>query len=156
MAFTAKGSVFTEYLIDLLNRPVNLAAAGLRRVYYGDQEYIPEVPAVCVEPAVVRRDIDGVPLRTLNEITTTILIYCANVEGVEEAQRDADRVAEKVIDIINQDGLPSHMGGTNFGDLAVYGYVQTSEYGYSVKDNKLMRANRATVYAMNKTNMLEA
>jgi hypothetical protein len=156
MTFTAKGSELTTHLKSLLEDPANMAALGLRRVYYGDQQYIPEVPAVCVEPAVITRRMIGVPLRTENEIGISVLIYCANVEGVEDAQNDADIVAEGVIDLINQDGLPAHHGGTNFGGKVIYGFVQTSEYGYIVKDNKLMRANRITVFAMNRTNLLEA
>lgn len=156
MPFTAKGSALTTHLMGLLNDPVNKAALGLKRVYYGDQQYIPEVPAVCVEPAVVNRQMVGVPLRTDNEFGISVLVYCANVEGSEDAQHAADVVAEAVIDVLNADGLPAHHGGTNFGGLVIYGFVQSSEYGYIVKDNKLMRANRMVVYGMNRTNLLEA
>lgn len=153
MSNTAKGSLLTEYLIAKLRAADSLELA---RVYYGDQEQIPEVPAVCVEPAVVLRELDGVPLRTRNEFTVSVLIYSASIEGVEEAQERADQVTEQIIDFINSDGIQSQFGGTAFGGLVIYGYVNSSEYGYVVKDSKLMRANRATVYALSKTNLLEA
>lgn len=154
MPFIAKPSVLTDHLKALIE--ANAVALGIRRVYYGDQAYIPEVPAVCVEPAVVDRTMVGVPLRTDNEFRVSVLVYCANVEGVEDAQHDADTVAEAIVDLINADGVPAHHGGTNFGGLVIYGFVQSSEYGYVVKDNKLMRANRMIVYGMNRTNLLEA
>lgn len=154
MPFTAKPSILTDHLKVLIE--ANAVALGIRKVYYGDQAYIPEVPAVCVEPAAITRTMVGVPLRTDNEFNCSILVYCANIEGVEDAQHAADDVAENLVDVINGDGVPAQHGGTNFGGLVIYGFVQSSEYGYIVKDNKLMRANRMMVYAMNRTNLLEA
>lgn len=152
--FTAKPSVLTDYLLTLTR--ARQEELGLRRVYYGDQTYLPEVPALCIEPAVLVREMAGVPLRTLNQFNVSLLLYAANIEGVEDAQHSADTFAEAIVDVINQDGLPTHQGGTNFNGLVIYGYVQSSEYGYVVKDNKLMRANRMIVFAQNKTNLLEA
>jgi hypothetical protein len=141
-------------LIDGLLKP-NANDLGIVRVYYGDQEYIPEIPAVCVEPANVERALIATSMQTDNEFLVSVLVYCANVEGVEDAQHDADEVAEAVARKINGDGTAGG-SGTRFGGLVIYGYVQTSQYGYVVKANKLMRANRMLVYARSRTRLLEA
>jgi len=154
MPETMVGSVLTDYLIDLLRANAN--DLGIVRVYYGDQENIPEVPAVCVEPSSVNRELVGTAMRTNNMFLISILVYCANVEGVEDAQHDSDVVAEAVMKKINEDGTAQQPLGSRFGGLVIYGYVQTSEYGYIVKLNKLMRANRMLVFAHSKTNLLEA
>jgi hypothetical protein len=148
------GSVLTDYLVELLNAHKN--DLGIKRVYYGDQEHIPELPAVCVEPSTVQRELVGTAMRTNNLFLISILVYCANVEGVEDAQHDADQFAEAVMRAINNDGTAQQPLGTRFGGHVIYGYVQTSEYGYIVKLNKLMRANRMLVFAHSKTNLLEA
>jgi hypothetical protein len=155
--YTAKPSLLTEYLINLAK--TKASELGLVAVYYCDQEYIPEVPALCIEPAQVVRELDGAPMRTTNEFLVSALMYCANVEGVENAQHDADLMAEAVADMFNQDGVApgaASPDGTRFGGLVIYGYVQSSEYGYVVKSSKLMRANRMLIYAKSRTNLLEA
>lgn len=154
MPETMVGSVLTDYLISLLE--ANKNDLGIAKVYYGDQENIPEVPAVCVEPSTVQRDLVGTAMRTNNQFLISILVYCANVEGVEGAQHDADQFAEAVMHTINADGTAQQPLGSRFGGNVIYGYVQTSEYGYIVKLNKLMRANRMIVFAQSKTNLLEA
>lgn len=153
MAPTAKPSVLSEYLISLVN--TNKTALGVRRVYYCDQEYIPEQPSVCVEPARVVRELSGAPFRTNNEFAISVLVYGADVQGVEDAQRATDLVGESIVEVINAQGLPATQGGTSFGGLVIYGYVQQSDYGYVVKKDKLLRANRLMVYALSKTNLLE-
>lgn len=153
---TAKPSVLTEHLISLAEG--HKESLGLKGIFYGDQKYIPEVPALCIEPATVIRELSGTAMRTRNEFAVSMLMYAADVEGSEDAQRQADTFAEAWVDVVNQDGIDSHQpgSGTAFNGLVIYGYVQSSEYGYAVKDNKLMRANRMIVYAMSKTNLLEA
>jgi hypothetical protein len=151
---SALGSMYTEHLIDLLiSKQQEL---GIEDVYFGDQTSIPRVPAVCVEPASVSRTMIGVPMRTDNEIIISIVIYMADVQGIEYAQHKADLKSEEIIAVVNRDGAPEPSGGTRFGGICLYGFVRDSEYGYIVKDGKLLRANRLMVYATSRTNHLEA
>lgn len=151
--FTAKAGKLSKYLKKVLSD--NAQSLGLRAVYYADQSNIPYSPVVCVEPARVHREMFGAPLRTNNEFLISVLVYAANVEGVREAQEDADAVSERVEDFINHDGLTTHRGGTQFGGNVMYGYVQDSQFGYVQKPGKLFRANRLLVYAFSRTNHLE-
>lgn len=154
MPMSAKGSLLTERLISLLTD--NAAELGLEAIYYGDQEYVPKVPAACVEPAQVSRQLQEVTLRTDNTFTISVILYYADIQGTQDAQRGADMFAEKIIDVINTDGITERWGGTQFGGLVLYGYVSDTEYGYIVKQNKLLRANRLLVTGKSLTNLLEA
>jgi hypothetical protein len=153
MPFTVKPSVLAQYFIDFFDTRRN--TYGLKDVFYGDQEYIPESPTVCVEPVVLTRELVGVPHRMDNDFGVGVLCYAADPMGNQAAQRDADSLAESIAHDIDIDGLPDSSGGTRFGGLVVHGFVSEYRYGYVVKRNKLMRANRLIVSAMNKTNRIQ-
>lgn len=155
MAQTAKPSLLTQYLIGLAKD--NADVLGLADVFYGDQEYVPKVPSLCIEPATVERELNGTSMRTQNKFVVACYFYFADMQsGLEAAQAKADTKAEAVIEVFNIDGMPAAVGGTQYGGLVMYGYVNNSTYGYKVKENKVLRANRFLVYAESLTSLLEA
>lgn len=156
MAYTYKGDVLTSYLVKKLKDNYQTVKCKRRDdIYYCDQEFIPNHPSIMVEPARVVRTLSGTGQQTANEFFISILIYGADVRGVQNAQQDADAHASLVADFLTTDGQCAPVG-TQFGGLVVHGYVQSSDYGYIFKRNKLHRANRLMVFALSKTSLVES
>jgi hypothetical protein len=152
MPNTAKPSAISGYLLDLMTSLQ--VQYGLKGIFYGDQTSIPHTPTVCVEPAQLTREFIGAPYRTNNNFACNVLIYNADRDN-QLAQQDADLLAEDLADEINTRGLATQMGGTAFDGLVIFAMVSQYDYGYIVKDSKLMRANRLIVTAQSRTNNLE-
>jgi hypothetical protein len=156
---TFKPSVIALYLKSMLEAKngLGLFTPPIVAFYYGDQEYIPEVPAVCIEPARLARTYAGAakPPRMDNNFLIGVLVYSASIDGNQEAQMQADLLTEQISNAIDIDGLPDDQAGTRFGGNVVHGWVADYSYGYVTKRTKLMRANRLVVGAFSKTSLTE-
>lgn len=155
MALTHKPATIAKAQVDFLEqRKIDL---GLSVVFYGDQATFPSVPAACIEPAQVTRELSGFPYQTTNQFSTVILIYNTSLEGTKAIQEKCDLVSEAVAEALNAEGLPAPNGtGTLFGGLVISGMVARHEYGYRMLADKLMRCNRLVWSGMSKTPLLEA
>lgn len=114
-------------------------------VFYGDQVMIPNSPTVCVEPSLTEREINTTGCSTLNTLTCSVLVYDARLGDVQAIQEGLDTLTETLADELNQLGT--------LDDLIIYGFASRVEYGYLVKANRLLRADRITWTATTKTEL---
>jgi hypothetical protein len=140
---TDKMLVYASYLEDLLKdnaTDLGLAnkADGTPSVYYGDQNRIPVTPSACVDPGEKRRELNGAPRRTQNDLTCYILVYHNPVKGVEVVNKESDALAEAIETLI-------HDQGAQLGGLVNNNLVTAVEFGYQSRGNTLYRVSRLTV-----------
>lgn len=149
---TYKPSEITTYIENLLI--TNATSLGLQAVHYGDQRIIAAVPAVCIEPAKTKREVAGIPYQTDNTIELTLIVYHTSLQGVELVQKAADEVTEAIEDLINADALGDVYGGTLLGGQVHHAHFTSTEYGYRVLADEMMRANRMVLTCRSKTKLV--
>lgn len=150
-----QGRLMAIAIRDLIDN--NRASLGVTVVYYGDQDIIGDVPACCVEPAQTNRAWDGAPYMTLNTIQVAIILYhTGGDEGIRGIQERADEVSDNIADLINLKSLPAQWGGDLLGGLITSGQIITHEYGYKVRSDKKMRANRMVWEGTSKTKLVDS
>lgn len=129
------------------------ASLGLVRVWYGEQELVPDTPSCAVAPNQTLREWQGAPYRTLNEFSINVLAFTAGLQSQEEVQLEADQKAEQIAQSLNLFSLPPNLGGTRVNGMVVSGMVANLEYGFAVRGNKVFRAGRITWHGMSKTGL---
>lgn len=137
-----------DYLFNLISS--NKGTVGLPtgtdvvNVFYGDQDTIQFVPAVCVEPDNKHREYNGVRRRTENSFRIGVLIYHGKVTDPQSNRRDADVMSEAIETLI-------HANAT-FGGLVISSLVSDIDSGYQRKgDNTVLRSSRLTVTGVSQT-----
>lgn len=131
-----------DYLLAKIN--ANKADLGLAtqtdivNTFYGDQDVLQFLPAICIEPDAKRREYNGVRRRTQNDFNVGILIYQGKTTDPQSNRRAADVLAEAVETLIHAD--------PQFGGLVISSLVEGIESGYQRKgENTVIRAARLTV-----------
>jgi hypothetical protein len=143
-----------DYWIDYLGDRKDDFNPAIKTIFYGDQEMIPETPALCIEPAEIERELQGVPFQTQNTLQVAFIVYNAGLGSMQDIQRATDLLAEDIIDVINRDSLPVRMDGTGANGLVTQGWVTNFQMGYAMKANMLMRADRFIWTGTSKTNLV--
>ena len=143
MTLTDSLVAIVDYQIDLLKS--NAGLLGLNEVYYGDQNLIATVPAVCVEGQRKTRDMSGTSFRSENLLRTTLLVYYSQMQDVNATQRDVEILAEQIEEVLHTDQT---MGG-----LVVHGRVIELEPGYAVRERVYLRACRMTWQGISLTHL---
>lgn len=100
-------------------------------VYYGDQDKIPRVPSVCVEPSSKNRTLQANQYVMQNEMLVHILLY-HSADEVQRARKQADELGEAIESLLHSD---PQMSGT-----LVYGFCPTFESGYKYRGTTLYRS----------------
>jgi hypothetical protein len=126
---------FTERMDDL----------GIAAVYYGDQMRVPQSPTLCIEPATINRLVNNTGCAAENEFALNVILYDARLGDVENIQYTLDQLVETVADEINELGT--------LDDKVIFIHALAIEYGYLIKSNRLLRANRIIVTAKTKTEL---
>lgn len=150
--FTISPVVLTDKLVEKIK-----SWAGeleIEDVWYCDQQKIPKTPAVCVEPGILSRQLQGDPMQTLNTFTIVLIVYGAGLQDLQETQREVDDLCDRLAAKVNLESTPGNLGGSQMDGLVIYGMVSEHQYGYAVRSNKLMRANRLVWTGMNKTGLV--
>lgn len=141
---TYKGSVYAEYILDLIRD--NAAALGVKTsaIFYGDQLTIPESPTVCVEPAQKQRALAGAPMITDNDVRVAVITYSTHLDSNEAAQKNGDKVIEDIEDLLNLRSQPSilYEDGDQLNGTVTSGYVESIAHGYVLLNDRKMRSNR--------------
>lgn len=154
MAPTYKGRLMAIAIRDLIEN--NAATLGVLKTHYGDQDIITDVPACCVEPAQSAHAWSGAPYMQDNTIQVAIILYHTGLDGIRDVQEKADEIMDNIVDFINLRSLPAMWGGDLLGGLVTSGQVISREYGYKVKVDKKMRANRVVWEGFSKTKLVES
>lgn len=127
---TDSSLVIANRMYDLAH--ANKASLGLSSVWFGDQELIPDTPSLCVEPGTIRRDLQGLPDRTLNAIETYLLLYHSDVSGSQQkARRDCILVAENIQRYFHKNHLRLFDASGNL--ITIHGFCVEADPGFSFK-----------------------
>lgn len=145
-------SPVAQHVKNLLAENTDL---GFKAVFYGDQELIPKTPAAAVSPANITRDLRGVPFQIQTDFALFIIVYGGQLGDQQGNTLEIDRLTEATSLVIDRDGLPPQHGGTRFNDMIIHGNVLTIDYGYAIRSNKLVRANRITWTGLTKTGLTD-
>lgn len=124
----------TDYIKALMVS--NAATLGLADVFYGDQNLIPQTPAVCVEGMLKDRKIpEGTTShRTFNQMSVLLMVYHSEMDSNEATQRDVELLAESIESLLHNDVT---MGGN-----VIHGYVVQLEPGRAMRNRVLLRSAR--------------
>jgi hypothetical protein len=143
---TNKASVVAQAIQAVL--VTNQTALGLEDVWYGDQDSIPRYPAVCIEA-----DTKSIPITDLNpmlyarnDFEILLILYDSIIGSVDTLRLQTDQLAEAITDVLHID--------IKLGGLVTLGYVSLIQYGYIVKQGRLVRSAKLTWRGLNKTPLL--
>jgi hypothetical protein len=128
--------VIANRFFDILD--ANKASLGIQDVWFGDQQLVPRVPALCVEPGTKRRVLQGVPDLTLNEIDTHFLLYHSPVADSQTSRRAAIAFAEAVETFLHENHLRLH--AANGDQLTIHGFMAEMDPAYSFRPGTLHHA----------------
>lgn len=134
-------ATFAQNVKDLID--ANALALGIKAVYYGDQNKIPVVPAVCVEPTMKSRQLAGAPRMAENRLEVYVLIYHARLQDVQVTRKECDEFAEDVERVLHAD---AQLSGT-----VIHSMVEALESGYAKRSGTEFRSSRLTFAALTKT-----
>jgi len=114
----------------------NIEVLGIKRVYWGDQEKIPEYPAICVAPFPKDRALSGEGATHRFAITHRIGIhvYHGQVQSSELNHRIATSLAEDVEQLLHKN--------TDMADMVIFGYVTRMQPGFSMKEQTMVKVTR--------------
>lgn len=143
-------SPIAEYVKALLEADAGLA---FQRVYYGDQELIDKTPAAAVTPGNVTRALQGVPYQVQADLALYVVVYGGRLGDNQTLNLEIDRLTEATALAIDKDSLSTQFGGTLLGDNVIHGHCVTIDYGYAIRSNKLVRANRIMWLGLTKTGL---
>jgi hypothetical protein len=138
-------SVLAIWVQDLLSDPAWMAANNIALVMYGDQDKVPQVPLVCVEPSEKARDLVGAPRRTEQVFELFILIYFGGLQDTQLNRQQTDQIAEAVETRLHQD--------SKCAGLVYESHVSRVTSGVANKGGSLMRATRLTFNARSRVQL---
>lgn len=134
---TKDSSVVTTYIIGLLRD--NAVPLGVKRVYRGETNLIPEYPAISVRSGPKRRGYAttqqyGVDLRTI------ITIMHGVIGETEQSELDVDLLTEAVENLLHDDRTL----GAHPDNLVYTSWVEAVEPGVRLVGTNQIRATRMT------------
>ena len=116
---------------------------GIRKVWYGADDLIPETPAITVAPEGKSRTLIETGHMTYNDFTVTITIYHARLGDPAVTRKECDRMAEEVEAYLHSN--------IKLGGLVYTSLVQTVEPGVARRANVILKATRLTWVGRSKT-----
>lgn len=137
MAHTKDSTVVTQAIIDLLQVPATKAALGVKEVYYGAQELIPDYPAVEVESFPKERTLstERATLRQFHiTIRVGIMVLFGKVQSSEINKKEAESLIERIENKLHED--------FTLGGLVIAGFVTRVEPGVIPRQGVMLRASR--------------
>jgi hypothetical protein len=158
VTFTSRLSVVSKRLQALLETKVEdnlFYTPAITAVYYGDQERIPTVPCIAIEPSFKVREIPPKPnYMTENVFEVDILVYHSGADKTsEDVKYEVDVLAELIEEYLNTfPTLPDADGNP----LIIHGYVVRNEPGYYRRVGSLYHGSRLLWRGINKTQLGQA
>lgn len=133
---TKSSPVITRRIVTLLDEQKEVLE--LKRVYYGDQDLIPEYPVACVEsfPKDRALDVPGSTHKFSIVLRCGIWIYHGALQSSEVTKEEADIFTDRVEDMLHTD---FRMNG-----LVIFGYVSRVDPGVVLRTGAMVQATRLT------------
>lgn len=148
---TYRSGDITRAIQDLAE--LNRAALKLEYIGYGETVQIPDTPALIIEPGNKARKWGGTMAMTDNVFTIIMALYHTGLDDTDQIQRDVDTITEDWEEILNTASVPV-FGGDQLGGLIISGMVTLIDYGYTIREDRRLRANRMTYTCTSKTRLV--
>jgi len=116
---------------------------GIRKIWYGADDLIPETPAITIAPEGKSRTVIETGHMTYNNFTVTITIYHARLGDPAVTRRECDQMAEDVEAYLHSN--------IRLGGLVYTSLVETVEPGVARRANVILKATRLTWVGRSKT-----
>lgn len=130
----SKSSVIVQYIVDKIDAAKN--GLGIKRVYYGDQNLIPEIPSVTVEAGDKERNYNQTGLQTNVIIPVYIFVYHSGIRDLQITKKADDELAEAIEDLLHSD--------VNLGGLVINGLVVNTSPGFANRGKEIFVVHRLT------------
>lgn len=121
------------------------AALGLTDVWYGDQQLVPRMPAVAVDPRRVRTRPSDTGHMARNDFEVDLYVYHSKLQGPTTNLKECLQLANSIKDLLHDDVM--------LGGLIVYGHVEEIATGYSTKSNVIIKSTRIQWVGLSKTRL---
>jgi hypothetical protein len=135
-------------LIELLE--AGASEIGVLKVYDDDVDKVDVTPSVGVQMLRTRRERNESGMMVTNQHTLYVLLYHAKITQQGKLTREANVLAEKVMDLINRRD-PVTQGPNTLNGLVFNLFAGDSDAGTVRKGGARMRAVRITVTALSRT-----
>ncbi len=126
-----RAPVVTQKVADLLE--ANADYLGLKGVWYGDQELLPDFPCAVVESFTKQRD-----YATIRQYDITfrvgILVYVGEIQSSQITKKQSEELAEAVEDLMHEN--------RTLDGMVIHGYVSSMNPGVASRAGKMVRAVR--------------
>lgn len=109
-------------------------ALGLKAVFYGRQELMPDFPSACVESLPKDRAWNGTGHRMEVTLRTGILVYVTKIQSSTITKKESETLAEAIETLLHED--------FTLGDLILHGMVTRIDYGISRIEDVMVRSVR--------------
>lgn len=141
---TDAGSVVAQRILDLLKAgsPNFRLVVPVTNFYYGDQEQIPGDPVVCVEAGLKARELHATQNRTLNTIQTSIFVYHARMQEIQQTRLETDQLGEDIEALLHTNLQLKDVSGNN--PIVIHSFVQEFDPTYVFRAGTLYRSVRMT------------
>jgi hypothetical protein len=143
MPVTAKLSVVTQAIVDLLVANAVPLGVGTSDIYYGDIEKVPRSPSIAVEPVERPRELAGVSMQVENAFTVYIFVYVLGIDSSQDLRKSCDVLAESIEDVLHTN--------KKLSGLLIQSWVTNFESGYAVRGGVLLKCVRLTWNGVSKT-----
>ena len=140
----------TKNLSEIITAVKNVYEAaqynlGLKSVFVGDQELVPNTPCLCIEPQGVDRESTGLSFQTTNHFSLYLILYHGIIQDSQKNIQECLEFAELVSDELHKDV------NKNLGGLLIHGYVTSSKAGIAPRNKNWWYATRMTYQGVSKT-----
>lgn len=111
---------------------------GIKRVYYGRTDLIPDYPAITVEPGTKQRSLElGSTHKFRIDFAVEIFLYFGKISNTaeinfEENERLTELVEEKLHENFRLDGM------------VIFGFVTSIEPGTTLRSQEMIKVSRIT------------
>lgn len=140
-----------ERFFEILD--LSKAELGVQDVWFGDQQLVPRVPALCVEPGTERRQIQGVPDMTLMQIETGLYLYHSKVDRTQQlARRECNTFAQRIKNFLHVNHLRLY-SEDGLRQLTIHGFCTELDPGYSYRQGSLFNAVQMIWTSTTKTSL---
>ena len=137
MPLTQKNSEVAQALVDLLQDDWQTIGTEKKSdIYYGDQLLYPRFPSVAVEASPQEREIQQTGLQQRIRFTMGIIVVSGGLKGMSERRKDADELAERVVDQIHTD--------RTLGAIVINGIITSIEPGFITRGGALLVTHLVT------------
>jgi hypothetical protein len=136
-------SALCQALVDRLE--AGKIELGLKKVWYADQQLIPEMPAAAVEVPEMTREMSGTGQATTNTYETSIFVYHSQLQDVNLTRKECAELGEAVMDYLHQD--------LSLNGLLVHSFVNRLEPGYAQRTQGLIQAVRLNWTGLTRTRL---